>query len=195
VPIEAGTFDEAARSFCDHLNHVLARTVTETRLIWVHVPGQSLGEVAFRQAGAPTVAPLRTRFGLMSLSLGQLCGSVVQPSGLHRLYTAKYKYTITPEGAQQALFRREYVRRYPSPDDRWCRHHLQGDVPLPRPLYDGATPLTLDGLHVPTGFTTVEEVLRFCLTDLGVEPLSADWDDVLTESYERFKTDFAPRGL
>lgn len=191
MPIEAGTLDEAARIFCDQLNHVLTRTVTQTRLVWVHVGGQPIGEITFRQAGAPTSAPLRTRFGLLWLSLGQLCGSIVQPGGLHRLSTAKYKYTITPEGAERALFRWEYVRRYPSPDDRWCRHHLQGNMPLPPPLRDGA--LTLDDLHVPTGFTTVEEVLRFCLTDLGVEPLSAEWDRVLTESYERFKTDFAPR--
>lgn len=134
MPIEAGTLDEAARVFCDHLNHVLARTVTQTRLVWVHVGGQPLGEITFRQAGAPISAPLGTRFGLLWLSLGQLCGSIVQPAGLHRLYTAKYKYTITPEGAERALFRWEYVRRYPSPDDRWCRHHLQGNMPLPPPL-------------------------------------------------------------
>ncbi|MBI3454809.1 MAG: hypothetical protein HY002_03335 [Candidatus Rokubacteria bacterium] len=188
MPIEAGTLEATARIFCDHLNHVVNRTVSQTRLVWFHVEGQPLGEITFRQTGAPTRARLRTRFGPMWLSLGQLCGSIVQPGGLHRLYTAKYKYTITRDGTEEPLLRWEYVRRYPSPDDRWCRHHLQGNVRLG--LYDGATELTLDALHVPTGFTTVEEVLRFCITDLGVNPLSADWDRILTESYERFKTDF-----
>lgn len=190
MPIESGTLEDAARIFCEHLNGVLNRTVTETRLVWVHVRAQPLGEVAFRQAGAPTRAPLRTRFGPMWLSLGQLCGSRTVPGGRQRLYTARYKYTLTRDGTQEPLFRWEYIRQLPSPEARWCRHHLQGDVPLP--LHDGATRLTLDDLHVPTGFTTVEEVLRFCITDLGVDPLSGEWDRILTESYERFKTDFAP---
>ena len=54
--------------------------------------------------------------------------------------------------------------------------------------------MRLNDLHLPTGFTTIEEVLRFCIVDLGVTPLSDEWDRVLTDSYEKFKGDFAPRG-
>jgi hypothetical protein len=34
------------------------------------------------------------------------------------------------------------------------------------------TKISLNDVHVLTGFVTVEEVLRFCIVDLGVPPLS-----------------------
>jgi hypothetical protein len=46
------------------------------------------------------------------------------------------------------------------------------------------------GLHLPTGFVALEDVLRFCIVDLGVNPLSDGWHDVLEESYRLFKTEF-----
>jgi hypothetical protein len=52
----------------------------------------------------------------------------------------------------------------------------------------------LNDLHLPTGFTTIEDVLRFCIVDLAVAPLSPEWDQVLNESYQTFKGDCAPRG-
>jgi hypothetical protein len=37
-------------------------------------------------------------------------------------------------------------------------------------------------------------VIRFCIIDLGVSPLSSGWHEVLEDSYRLFKTKFAPRG-
>jgi hypothetical protein len=39
-----------------------------------------------------------------------------------------------------------------------------------------------DRAHIPTGRITLEDVLRFAIRDLGVEPLRDDWDEVLTAS-------------
>jgi len=39
---------------------------------------------------------------------------------------------------------------------------------------------------------TIEDILRFCIVDLGVEPLSANWHEILQESYELFREEFAP---
>jgi hypothetical protein len=50
--------------------------------------------------------------------------------------------------------------------------------------------VSLNDLHLPTGYVAFEEVLRFCIVDLGVHPLSDGWDGVLRESYEQFKTEF-----
>ena len=36
-------------------------------------------------------------------------------------------------------------------------------------------------LHLPTGFVTPVEVVRFLITEFGVEPLRPDWEDVLAE--------------
>ena len=35
-----------------------------------------------------------------------------------------------------------------------------------------------------------EEILRFCIVDLGIRPLNQGWDKILTESYTNFKADF-----
>jgi hypothetical protein len=188
VPIEGRTLGDAGRTFCDALNRVLATTVTRTRLVLIALRGGARLQIAFRDAGRPATASLRTSFGPMTLYVGQVCESV--PSGKrHRLITVAYTYTLTPEDDPEPLFRWEYVRRRPDPGALWCRHHLQGPVPL----RIGGHEVSLNDLHLPTGYVTLEEVLRFCIVDLGVTPLSGGWDATLEESYRRFKDDFAPR--
>lgn len=185
MPIEGDTLRDAAQAFCDHVNRVLCTTVTETRLQVLEVHGTPYIQFAFRQAGRATPAPLRTRFGPMWLYLGQMFDSVAAPTGRRRLRTIQYRYTLTLEGVPESLLRWEYVRTPPA-GGVWCRHHLQGPVLLH--VYGHVVPL--DDLHLPTGYVAFEEVLRFCIVDLGVTPLAADWDRTLRESYERFKTDY-----
>lgn len=187
MAIEGDTLEEAARRFREHLNGLLARTVTRTRLVSLPRRGArrpSSVQIAFRQGGAAIEAPILTRFGRVGLYLGQRCESIEQ-SGRHRLRTASYRYALTPQGAREPLLRWEYVRDRGDPDARWCRHHLQGDVPLP---FGGG--VSLNALHLPTGYVTVEEVLRFCIVDLGVPPLATDWSEQLEASYVLFKGDF-----
>lgn len=113
----------------------------------------------------------------------------MEDDGRHRLRTVSYRYTLTPEGAREPLLRWEY-EKVPGGGGRYCRHHRQGGVPL----QFGRAEVPLNELHLPTGFVTIEEILRFCIVDLGVRYLSEDWHEILTNSYERFKTDFAPKG-
>lgn len=95
---------------------------------------------------------------------------------------------LTGEGMEEPLFRWEYVREWPEEHQRWCRHHLQGNVVIPI----GERGVSLNDLHVPTGYVTVEEILRFCIVDLGVRPLSDEWHETLEKSYGLFKGTFAP---
>jgi hypothetical protein len=183
MPIQGRTLHEAAQKFCDHCNRVLARTVTETRLVVFEIPPRV--QVAFRQAGRPIAARLQTRFGPMGLYLGQVCESVMTEEDVHRLRTIEYKYTLTPEGADEPLLRWEYIRTPPL-GAQWCRHHLQGPVILPVPGHA----VSLNDLHLPTGYVPLEEVLRCCITDFEVPPLSDEWDKVLLESYELFRMEF-----
>jgi hypothetical protein len=186
MPIVGRTLREAARTFCDQLNRVLAKTVTQTRLVEFGLPDAPTTAATFRQAGNPTEARLRTRYGPMGLYIGQLCGSVPTPDKQHRLVTVEYRYTLTPAGANAPLFRWEYIRT-PKAEEVWCRHHLQGTVPISI----GQHTIPLNEWHLPTGYVPIEDILRFCIVDLGVAPLSDDWDTVLRDSYERFKTEFA----
>ena len=190
MPIHGGTLGEAAAQFRDHLNRVLAQSITPAPLVLVAVGGlpRARVQLAFRQGGQATEVRLRSRrFGVLWLWLGQICESTVQ-NGQHRLRTVAYRYTLRVDGAREPLFRWEYEKELPPPG-RHCRHHIQGI-----PLTIGRAKLSLDTLHVPTGFVTIEEIVRFCVVDLKVSALSTKWDEVLRKSYEKFKTKFAPRG-
>ncbi len=183
MPIQGRTLREAAQRFCDHVNSVLTHTVTETRLVVVEVPPRI--HVTFRQAGQPIEAMLQTHLGPRRLSFFQVCESVRTPDGLHELRTISYRYTLTPGNETEPMLRWEYVKTPPD-DALWCRHHLQGPVDL---LIQQRS-VSLNYIHLPTGYVPFEEILRFCIVDLGVDPLSGGWDQVLRESYDRFKTEF-----
>jgi hypothetical protein len=58
----------------------------------------------------------------------------------------------------------------------------------------GPEKVALNAFHLPTGWVTFEEVVRFCLMDLGAEPLTTRWHSVLLDSYRRFREEFAPIG-
>jgi hypothetical protein len=173
--------------FADHLNTVLNRTVTRMRLVPL-VRGDSL-MLGFRQAGSATVATLSSTFGPLELYLGQVCRATQAAPGEYQLATVQYGYSIGTPGSEPTV-RWEYRRTRQQPDATWCRHHIQGPIDIPM----GSGSLRLNNVHVPTGWVTVEEVLRFCLAELSVPPLSEDWDRVLEASYKQFKTEFAPLG-
>ncbi len=141
--------------------------------------------IAFRRGG-PLRASLATRFGNMAPYIGQVLGFEDRTGGRVRLITVEYKYTLGFEASDEPLLRWEYVRTRPDGARRpWCRHHLQGGVTLP--LGDG---VTLNDFHLPTGYVTIEDIIRFCIVDLGVAPLSEEWNTILDESYEQFKRGF-----
>jgi hypothetical protein len=205
VAITGTSLADAAGRFRDHLNGVLHRTITQASLTRLMVKGPP--ERALLRLPETGVA-LSSNFGRMWLYLGQTCNSTIRDDdGRHVLHTISYRYTLRPDGMNKPLFRWEYVK---APHNLYCRHHFQGPirVDVKRDAW-----VSLNDLHVPTGFVTIEEVLRFCIEDLKVpslaprerpaapsEPGAHDfkppqtWDEILTESYEKFKTDFAPRG-
>jgi hypothetical protein len=120
----------------------------------------------------------------MWFSFGQRCEAV--PDGRkQRLVTADYRYALAHGDATEPIWRWEYLKRRPSLDDRWCRHHVQGDIPVRM----GNNDVSMNDLHLPTGYVTIEEIIRFCIVDLEVKPLSDDWDRILDESYQQFKDD------
>jgi hypothetical protein len=121
--------------------------------------------------------------------LGQTCR--VEPQSGHekpfRLKTLSYRYHIRPDGKTDPAFRWEYTRE--APGDH-CRHHIQG----PLDAHFGRASLSLNDIHLPTGYVTIEEIVRFLIVDLGVKPLTERWREVIADSYRTFKTKLAPRG-
>jgi hypothetical protein len=190
MPIRGRSFGDAASTFIEHLNMLLHATVTQVPLsLEVLREGRSpVANVRFRTAGAASTVPLVTRYGPMRIYVGQLCDSLVDAERQHVLRTTAYRYALFPADHNEPLLRWEFVR-WPGNEARYCRQHLQG--PLRVGVMDQAgREASLQDWHLPTGEVALEEVLRFCIVDLGVTPLASNWHDVLSNSYARFRTEF-----
>jgi hypothetical protein len=193
VPIEGRTVLDASHRFADHLNRVLNTTLTQARIVAFAMGDgdDSPVSVSFRERGRATAAHLNTRFGPMTLFIGQRCEGVRIGADRIRLITVEYKYTLT-NGDRAAwdfddpILRWEYVRR-PKRGGLWCRHHLQGPITVPLGRAGG---VGLNEMHLPTGYVPIEDIIRFCITDLVVTPLTEDWPRILLESYQQFRGEF-----
>jgi hypothetical protein len=91
---------------------------------------------------------------------------------------------------REPFVRWEYVKPLRPKSVRRCRHHLQGPIELAM----GPKKVALNAFHLPTGWVTFEEVIRFCVVNLRVQPIATNWNSVLLESYRRFKEEFATLG-
>ena len=190
MPIIGETAEGAVDLFVDHINEVLSSTITTRKVASLFVSGKGLAQVSFpRRSGSPTATRLETRFGGMRLLFSQVVGTSETEDQRHELHTRSYAYKLTMAADRQPFVRWEYVKPK-GRGDRKCRHHLQGPIKLAT----GKANLALNEVHLPTGWVTFEEVLRFCIVDLKVTPLAKDWNTVLLESYRRFKEEFAPLG-
>lgn len=204
MPIYGDSLDEVAREFQGHLNSLLTKTITRTPIRPWYIQSMVDGErkqvalFGFQQPGGGAgSAEIRTKYGRMRLYIGQTC-DVVQEEGQSqlRLRTIEYAYSIEPLEMDDRLLRWEYVK-FPGEDSYWCRHHVQGPISFEIPEQrHGPHNIDLNDWHLPTGWVTIEEVVRFCLHDLGVRPLTSPddpsvWDKILADSYTMFRTRYA----
>jgi len=194
---------DAASTFVHQMNALLNKTLTYTplRLSILHRTENGLRRefalVSFPRSGVGDSAiELKTRYGPMDLSLKQTLEAVRDENRRQvRLRTVSYGYTLQPHAWDDRLIRWEYVR-FPGEDSFWSRHHVQG--PLEFEILDDRDTihnLTLNEWHLPTGWVPIEEVIRFCLHDLGAPALTArdGWHAALTESAEAFRTPYVAR--
>ncbi|HTU98796.1 MAG TPA: hypothetical protein VMF14_23290, partial [Solirubrobacteraceae bacterium] len=75
---------------------------------------------------------------------------------------------------------------------RYSRHHTQMAATVD---LGGGAVLDLNKAHVPTGWVTFEEVIRFVIHDLGVKPPCGDeaWPGLLEDSERKFHEEFSGR--
>ncbi|CAN5226070.1 hypothetical protein BH23CHL1_BH23CHL1_04150 [soil metagenome] len=178
MPIRGRSLGAVSRTFANHLNRALANTVTQAPLTLTIERNRA--NIRFRGPVGLSSTPIQTKYGRMGPYVGQICASEIDSDGEHTLRTLQYLYALTPANHAEAQFRWECVR-VPGDDAAYCRHHLQGPIPLN--LSDEQNRhVTLNDLHLPTGWVPVEEVLRICIVDLGVKPLSPDWNEIFLES-------------
>jgi hypothetical protein len=174
----------AVRPILDELNHLLNRTLTQRSLVATESPtspeGRQRVQFGFRVGGRVVAARLETRYGSVGLSVGRIYETAAGRD-LRSPRLIRYRYALHAADDAEPVIRWEYDGRPVDHSARWCRHHIQGTVPVPL----GGRSVPLNQLHTPTGEVLIEEVIRFCIVDLGVEPLSGDWDEILIESRGR----------
>ncbi|GAC1436248.1 MAG: hypothetical protein NVS1B11_20300 [Terriglobales bacterium] len=140
-----------------------------------------MAQITFRQGQMPIAAPVAPD---LFLYIGQTLQVIQQSDKSWKLRTGAYRYRI--QGSQgledEDCLRWEYVGREKR-ENKYCRHHLhlQGAYTLgPRRT------IPLSKVHIPTGWVTVEEIVRFLITELNVKPKEEAWEECLRESEELF---------
>jgi len=116
------------------------------------------------------------------LSLFQRLNAVPDTAGFV-LRTIEYAYRIQKAPYDEALVRFEYVSRDAEPEFDYCRNHVQFHADFHGVIRN----FSPSKLHIPTGWVTIESVIRFLFTDLKVEPLRHNWKKILADSERLFR--------
>ncbi len=186
MPIIDRTPRKCHDRFLDHLRKLISSTISKTQYFGGFYSGTDC-KLSFRNGDEPCTIPIQTKFGRLHLYIGQLVRA--EPDGgQYRLETRQYWYRIqaTPGQKEKALLRWEYNQETAS--DGPCRHHGQFMAATTTPELD------LNKLHLPTGYVTIEEVIRFLIVDAGVAPpCGAEWHGVLREAERKFREEFTSK--
>jgi hypothetical protein len=177
-------FPTAVRELSDRLNALLHRTITAQPLVMTAAAPAADGarrmQFTFRRGG-PVLAALQSQHGPLGLYVGQVCEARPLDEDGSSIVTMNYRYALHygTDINSEPVVRWEFDRRPADLGARWSRRHLQGPIPLTF----GQTTVSLNDLHLPTGHVALEDVIRFCIHDLAVPPLSADWNEILSQRY------------
>lgn len=191
MPITGRTPDHCFGHFRDYLAPLFTGILSRTAQLHYDAKGERR-TLSFQEHGQATV-PLDTHFGRMFFSFAQLLEAVKEKK-TYRLATRQYWYRIqrTPALRDPAIIRWEYDWKFSADTDSHCRHHVQMPVSL---ALGNEHSLDLGKVHIPTGWVTIEEVLRFLIMELGIQPVcGAEWPQRLAESERAFFEDLTSKG-
>lgn len=108
--------------------------------------------------------------------------------GPWRVTIDQYVYTLRASRGRGRSEKPEVLLSYqwhPRPRAKYNYPHLHlGPASGIGSSADAAARLT-NKAHIPTGRVAIEDVIRFAITQLNVEPLREDWEQVLDEAQER----------
>jgi hypothetical protein len=118
------------------------------------------------------------------LSLKQEFQAIPEGQG-HHLHVLQYAYRLqkTPSVEEEAEVRFEYVSPLAQSDFPYNRHHVQ----FHRDSRSASPDFSPSKFHIPTGGVTIEQVIRFLIADVGVPPLTEQWEEELQASEERMR--------
>lgn len=194
MPITGKTAKECFNTFTSHLRPVIAAALGPEHYLHCQHDGNN---------SALTLGPqsangiwLDGKGGPFLFSLRQSLAVVETEDKRWQLTTTAYRYAIyeTDDDLADPVLRWDYVANPPA-GTQWCRHHVQVGRRSQKAveLRFNAGKLDLNRLHMPTGWVLIEDVLRFLLTDMEVEPASYEWETALVDSRETFFEKFSRR--
>lgn len=191
MPIIERKPEHAFRRFHKHVNKLVTAVLPipgHIRLAWTS-SGVNVATLEFvRGDGVGTALPLSTRFGTLYLTLYQALEATPEVTR-YRLQTREYSYRVLDQEdpRSNAVLRWEYVAD--APPTGFCRHHVQvtTGVGLGSGVFD------MNRNHAPSGWVTIEEILRFVIIDLGVRPRTNNWPAVLASSERAFYEEFTSK--
>lgn len=178
----ARTSRDVFHVFQDHLNKTLNRTLTRYRLrSFLRLTKSAHASLAFfNNRGVAIAVPLPPTPWYLSINYELRAVPEGKDYGLEIL---EYQHRLhrTSSIDDEADVRFEYVSPVTDPDFPYSRHHVQFHREF-QDVRDGFSPNTL---HIPTGGVSIEHVIRFLIVDLGVPPLTAQWEAELQANKER----------
>lgn len=177
--ITGKTPKECYQAFREHVAKVMAATLTKETIA---IDTQS-GQVSIGFAIGQPVALNSRSLGKVYFGFSQALNTVSLSKREHRLRTVGYWYRLQgePGPKARALIRWEYEHSDPA-RPKFARHHVQ--------LAAAIDTMDLNRLHIPSGRVPFEEVIRFLIHDLEIEPLARDWARTLAESERTFYATF-----
>lgn len=164
----------AAQAFADHLNYVLNRTISDSRLSLVELP-RTPGVFELARRVGQASAPLELHGTPARLFVRQ----VIEVVGGH-CQVESYSYRLQRDDSRESwLLRWEYFREPPRADYPYApaHVHLNGNFADGQPA---------ERLHTPTRRVPLELVAWHLIAEWGVRSKIAAWRQLLVESIEGF---------
>lgn len=195
MPIIERRPKKAFERFRDFMRRLVDKTIPtpgHTRLDVTYRGDSGVGFLEFvRGDGVSTAIPLQTKYGELYLTLTQILEAEREGTAgrRYRLTTKGYAYRLLnrDDPRSDAVLRWEYDPERAG--DNWCRHHMQ----VLTTVALGGGSIDLDRAHSPTGWVTIEELLRFLIYELDVQPVSADWSTICKDSEREFYETFTSK--
>jgi hypothetical protein len=165
---------KAAQAFADHLNGVLNRTISDSRLSLIPDPRDANAFELTRLVDGAS-APLELHGTSARLFVRQI---IVVAEGHCKTESYAYRFQVD-ESIASWLIRWEYLREAPRVDYSYPRAHIHVNATF-------ADGMSAGGLHIPSRRVPLELVARHLIAEWGVQPKHDDWQTVLEESVQGF---------
>lgn len=198
MPIRGRDPKECFNKFTGHLRGLVANTITSRPLIAVS-PATNLATLtlSFAARDGHVSVPIETSYGRLYLHIAHMVGVEVdeaEPNSTRfRLTTLHYWYRLLqgPSSDEQALLRWEYDKKLRGGSNT-CRHHIQQAAKLP--IRSIEKEIDLNKIHLPSGWVTIEEIIRFIICELHFKPPCGDeWPKILEDSERKFYEEFTSK--